>query len=303
MGLLSILVWVDHHSEIPDFNVPSWTDQFINILMQNVGKLMWHSVFKHSWPKTIRRDSFRGELHDFRLWRKIKKSSSVDFQGYFEQKILVFWLYIIRMVFLLFLFPDQLKDPSFGRKVYISNHFHRGQAAPTLYLITINTVFNYGSFTVQQFSVLNNNCTRNCIVLNFGKYGALFSFHPYAAFSSIFEIQAFDHTWLFILLRSETWRKRRKRFTHIVESSHPSLLLAIDDSNLQNCLTIQVTNMYVLTFLDFQFPACDNIFITFIGFSALSVSPYLLFIQHLNVRTQWAIIVHYVLLTSALYST
>jgi hypothetical protein len=42
MGLLSILVWVDHHSEIPDFNVPSWTDQ-----MQNVGKLMWHSVFKH----------------------------------------------------------------------------------------------------------------------------------------------------------------------------------------------------------------------------------------------------------------
>ena len=153
MGLLSILVWVDYHSEIPDFNVPSWTDQFIDILMQNVGKLMWHSVFKHSWPKTIRRDSFRGELHDFRLWRKIKKSSSVDFQGYFEQKILVFWLYIIRMVFLLFLFPDQLKDPSFGRKVYISNHFHRGQAAPTLFLITINTANTSGSFTVAHFSV------------------------------------------------------------------------------------------------------------------------------------------------------
>jgi hypothetical protein len=185
-----------------------------------------------------------------------------------------------------------------------------------------------------------------------------------------FEIQAFDHTWLFILLRCETWRKRRKLFTHIVDSSHPSLLLAItnysfqfwrltiimeqlfecprrglhttklsrlcqheislvqhgsycalisyklncynslphDDSNLQNCLTIQVTNMYVLTFLDFQFPACDNIFITFAGassngFSALSVSQYLLFIQYLNVRIQWAIIVYYVLLTSALYST
>jgi hypothetical protein len=171
---------------------------------------------------------------------------------------------------------------------------------------------------------------------------------------------------------AKTWRKRRKRFIHIiVESSHLSLLLAITnysfqfwrlniiieqlfecphrglhtiklsrlcqheislvqhgsfcalisyklncynslphgDSNLQNCLTIQVTNMYVLTFLDFQFPACDNIFVKFAaascnGFSALSVSQYLLFIQYLiNVRTQWAIIMYYVPRTSALYST
>jgi hypothetical protein len=78
---------------------------------------------------------------------------SVEFQGFSGQKILVFWLYIIRMIFLLFLSPDQLKDPSCGRKVHLSNHFHRGQATPTLFFITINTANPSGSFTVVQFSV------------------------------------------------------------------------------------------------------------------------------------------------------
>jgi nucleoside recognition membrane protein YjiH len=64
-----------------------------------------------------------------------------------------------------------------------------------------------------------------------------------------------------------------------VESSHLSLLLAI-------------------TNYSFIFAAASSN-----GFSALSVSQYLLFTQYLNVRTQWAIIVYYAFLTSALYST
>jgi hypothetical protein len=138
---------------IVDSSTLAWARQFMQVILVNDVHKWLVYLFQGDVLGRKYVGGFRGKSCRNAHRHRSMEKRSVEFQGFSGQKILVFWLYIIRMIFLLFLFPDQLKDPSCGRKVHLSNHFHRGQAAPTLSLITINTANTSGSFTVAHFSV------------------------------------------------------------------------------------------------------------------------------------------------------
>ena len=98
VGFLSCFFGAHDHSQINDFWIPYWTDQFTSIFLQNARKQLLQRLFRLRLIGNQCRGNGISGVHTYQCSIQTKKSETVVFNVLFTCKSPVFWSISLRIL-------------------------------------------------------------------------------------------------------------------------------------------------------------------------------------------------------------